>query len=346
MDKKELEIQFRNDIELIALNLIHHFGLNYTAHENIRNEPLIRWLDFRLRYITPQPRKVFCSNKFSKKFPKHIDMPLVHLKNIFLKGEDINPYQGEGLFLHHDTNRAKKKNRTDLLWADWNIHHLHVTNIVPEEKYFANRSDWLLFCIVTDHSVGLIDFRAHKGCDFADRKLLETVCHNWPDFMEQYRMQGIISKAYPYSSEEIKKLRKAGIDSLITINNEVYIGPGLGVTSASTSTRVSLTKNNCFSYLSELARIIVDPKHSFLNYLPPLNVINPKLKISLTPKGIALYESTSKSAWTLPRMNSGQVGFLAQLGELHDAIVPEWALSSFFKKWNENFVRGKNILTI
>lgn len=346
MDKKELEIQFRNDIELITLNLIHHFGLNYTAHEDIHNEPLIRWLDFRLRYITPQPRKVFFSNKFSKKFSKDIEISLKHLESLFLKGEDINPYQGGGLFLHHDTNRAKKKNRTDLLWADWNIHHLHVSNIIAEGEYFANRSSWLLFCIVTDHSVGFIDIKAHKGCDFADRSLLETVYQNWPDYMEKYRLKGIISKSYAYSSEEIKKLRKAGIDSLITINNEVYLGPGLGVTSASTSTRVSLIKNNCLSYLAELARIIVDPKHSFLNYLPPLNVINPKLRINITPKGVALYESTSRSAWTLPRMHSRQMGFLAQLGELHDTIMPEWALSSFLKKWKENHVRGKSILTI
>lgn len=53
MDNKEKEVfeTFRSDLDAIASELIKCFGLRHTGDAGRLENPLMRWLDFRLRYI-------------------------------------------------------------------------------------------------------------------------------------------------------------------------------------------------------------------------------------------------------------------------------------------------------
>ncbi len=145
--KSNLEEQFQNDVNQLAFDLIKYFGLKYSLHEKNKEHHLIRWLDFRLRYIDPKPRLIFFSDRFPKYLPSETKKAFDHLLNLIKKGRDINLYQSTSLFYHHDTNDKKRQNRTDLLWASWAIHHLHL-NYEYDTDGFIERLGWLLFCIV------------------------------------------------------------------------------------------------------------------------------------------------------------------------------------------------------
>jgi hypothetical protein len=144
----DLRIRFCNELDEICELFISSFGLSHSKEEANLSSPLFRWMDFRLRYIDPIPRKIIYSDKFSKKLPPHIQRALGGLEVKIRMGEDINPYQSKGI-ISNDVSAKKKANRTDRLWADWKIHHLHLTeNEPPIGEYFVPRSGWQLFAII------------------------------------------------------------------------------------------------------------------------------------------------------------------------------------------------------
>lgn len=329
---QELENRFHEGIDRVVKELINDYGLRH--EEEVRNlsDPLLRWQDFVIRYIANRPRKIFASNKFPKKLEIDIEKSLHHLETLVQRGSDLNPYQSKGLMLYNDASANKRQQRTDFLWADWGIHHLHLT-IAPlvSGKYFSERSKWLLFCVVGTDFFCLIDIKSHDEPElFSNPDLLMTMANSWPKIMEQYRINGLLSANKAYSAIEISALRKGGVSSFVTIGNEVFIGPGMGVTTASTSTRVSMVTNNIRRYIAELAKIVHDSTNQFKVESFKSGVTNPEYSICLTPRGLAVYEEHEKKAFVLPR--GSVVGRRSFLTELHDQIAPEWAIDFAMKK--------------
>lgn len=153
---------FHDDIDRIAFELVDAFGLTFEIADEGVSEPLTRWLDFRLRYIDPRPRQVLKSTDFDMRIPSQAEGGLLRFIQKAEAGEDLNPFQSRGI-KRHDTSGKKRQFRTDGLWADWGIHHAHLTeDPLPDGDEFSNRSDWLLFFIVGQDHLALIDARPHK----------------------------------------------------------------------------------------------------------------------------------------------------------------------------------------
>lgn len=332
-DKKKLSGNFISDLDEIASDLIRCFGLKHTVEISNLSEPLLRWLDFRLRYIDPKPRKVYLSKKFPKKMSEMTKDAYELMIQKIQNGENINSYQGKGLILHHDTSGSKKQSRTDLLWADWGIIHLHLTDKPnPHGQYFSERSEWLLFALAGEDFLALIDIRHHDEENlFANQELIEIVGESWPDLMERYKLKGVIASTDPLNSEDRTKLRKSGVSSMIVIGEKVYMGPGMGVTTASTPTRVTLTMDNVRRYAREFARVVNSHDSEFQADVRAKKISDPEFKLCITPKGMAVYEVHLDKAWLLPKKvpDSG-FNYLADLNEL---VTPEWAIKqvSFYE---------------
>jgi len=325
---------FIADLDDIANNFIEIFGLKHTAEIGNLSEPLLRWLDFRLRYIDSRPREVYLSNQFPKKLTKGAEKSFQHILQKVQDGEDINPYQGRGLILHHDTSGKKKQNRTDLLWADWGIIHLHLCDKpIPSGHYFSERSKWLLFALVGADFFAVIDIRDHNEEDlFANQELIEIVGETWPELLEPYELKRVIAPTDSLSSEDRKRLRKSGVSGFLAIGEKVYMGPGMGVSRASTSTRVSLAMTNVRTYAKEFARVVSAFDSEFQLDARSEKINNPKFNLCITPRGIAVYEAHLDKAWLLPRKvpNSG----FNYIADLNDLVAPEWAVKrlTFDKK--------------
>jgi len=328
----ELENQFNEDIDKIVKDFIKDFELKHEEEVTNLSEPLLRWQDFVARYIPPAPRQILTAKKFPKELDTKVKDALNHFKNLIGTGADINPYQSKGLIMHNDSSSNKRQQRTDLLWADWGIHHFHLTDTpIPSEKYFSDRSQWLLFCIIDKNFVGLIDVRDHNESDlFSNLDLLENLVESWPEIMEKFRINMPLALNKQYSSNEIAQLRKAGITAFITINDQVYMNPGMGITSASTPTRISLYRNRIRKHISELAKIVVDPANQFKQESTASGITDPEYSIALTENGLAIHEKKENKSFIFPR---GTNNFIS---ELNDLIAPEWAIDFSVKKSTNN----------
>ncbi|KAF0215840.1 MAG: hypothetical protein FD174_3981 [Geobacteraceae bacterium] len=328
--EKMLRTKFRLDVNNIASTFVQLFQLCHKQEISNLSDPLLRWLDFRLRFIDPRPRKLLFSKKFPKLLPKNIDRAA---KNLFRKieaGIDINPYQGKGLILHHDTSGNKREHRTDLLWADWNIVHFHLCDKeIPKNRYFSERSDWLLFGMVGYDFLVCIDIRHHKDNNlFNDPELVKIVAQSWPQIMSQYELKGVHGLEADLTAEEYAKVRKGGVACPVAIDGKVYIGPGMGVTTASTATRVTSAEIDVLRYVDFLAKAICDPSTQCLPGYQKTSGHEQILSLCITPNGLAIHDDSLNMAWVLPKMdNTSEPDYLYIL---HNLLAPEWCVKKAF----------------
>jgi hypothetical protein len=326
--RQTLARRFNQDIDRICEKFIAAYALKFKQEIDHLSSPLYRWLDFRYRYIDPQPRPVAFSDRFPKALlPKKARAGLKHLVRLIQAGGDINPYQGRGLILRNDTSGGKKDSRTDLLWADWGVFHFHLTaDPIPDGQFFSKAADYLAFCLVGGNVVAFIDVLRHpdkKG--FANQDLMETLYRNWPEYLDQFKMNGIMAGSQ-MSNEDIHDLRSAGISPPLVLGGNVYMNPGMGITSAGTSTKISLVSDRVRDYIDGVVEVVLDPCGQFQSEMQRLGIGEPGFSLDVTPSGLAIYEAGSSTAFLLPKLQpNSSTGFLA---ELRNMIAPDWAVES------------------
>lgn len=328
---------FQADVNELAGLLIQQFGLRHSGEVVHLSDPLLRWMDFVARYISPRPRRIVTSSLFPKRLPAHIEAALSNLERLLIEGHDVNAYQTQGLTFRNDTSAAKRQRRTDLLWADWGIHHLHLVSApVRARAPYSDRSGWLLFCRFHDDEVGFIDVRRHgKNEDFADPTLVQQMIHDWPDYMEQYRLKGMLPSREKLDAEAIHRLRRSGVAAPVTYGPSAFIGPGLGVTSASTPLRLTITCDRIRSGVAALAGLVSDPDGQFQAVVRERGTEAPIFRLLLTPAGLSVYEERSLVAFPLPR---GAERSMTVLCDLHDTVLPQWALERVLSDFKESTV--------
>lgn len=318
---------FAEDLRAVSRELCRAFALKFSEEVANLSDPLLRWMDFVTRYIDPRPRTVVTSSAFPKKLPNDVARALSQMIERLASGSDVNGYQSRGLTAVNDVSAGKRQLRTDLLWADWGVHHLHLSNepVKPGSRYSA-RSGWLLFCKVLQDEVGLIDVRPHGEKEsFAEPELVRQMFRDWPEFMSQYELKGLLPSEEKLDARAIHTLRRGGVNGPLVYEGKVYMPPGGGVTTASTPMRLSLLRDQITEHVRELARLVADPEGQFEQHLLSHHVQTRDFHLCLTPKGVAVIERESLHAFPLPRQNGAGGGWLA---ELHDRLFPTWAAAA------------------
>lgn len=329
----DIKTRLHLDLEKIVSELIVAYGLKFKQEIHDLSNPLFRWLDFRLRYIDPIPRQIFFSNKFPKKLPLPTENGLHRLETLIREGKDVNPFQSKSLIRFNDISGKTKSKRTDLLWADWGIVHLHLTDKpVVAEDYFSERADsdgesWLLFCIFSGNAVGFIDIRRH-GDDglFSDQDMIRIVKDSWPDFMERFKLKGILPSESHVTNSELNSLRKSGINCLTCIDGETYLGPGMGITSASTPLLVTKKANRILDWIDSLAILAADENGQLQKEVKRLGVRKPEFELCLTPKGLAIFEAEANVAFTFSKKSSAKDESSIYSSQMENLLFPDWAL--------------------
>lgn len=171
-----------------------------------------------------------------------------------------------------------------------------------------------------------LDVLPHETRNFSNPDLAETLFRNWPSIAERFKLVGATTSSQ-YSAEEIAMARKAGLALSVPYKGECYMSPGLGITSASTPLRVTMTMDHCGRSARTLAKEVLHPKSQFRRNAAEMGVSIPRFELALTARGISIYEHHSKTAWPLPRRKDRSV--LDYAGMLHDNILPEWAMKCF-----------------
>ena len=145
--------------------------------------------------------------------------------------------------------------------------------------------------------------------------MLEIIYRNWPLLLDDYEMKGIIA-GKNWSDSEISELRKAGISSSYSIGDKVFMPRGLGFTIAAIPVKNVNMQQNVIHGVRCIANVIEDPQTEFV----PIGVHPPKYGLSLTPKGLALYDSNNDVAYTFPSARTGK----DPLALLRDLVTPSW----------------------
>ena len=190
---------FQDDLDEIATDLVAAFALVYSEDgpEGMK-EPLLRWLDYRSRYVEPRPRAVLESNDFRSRVPPGARPGLQAFVAAAEAGQDVNAFLTAGV-KKNDTSGRKRQWRTDLLWADWGILHAHLT-----DRPLLARSDWLLFFVDLREQLLLIDVRRHDEAGvFQATDIAERMLRGWPELAARYEMRGILPPA-PFSAASLK----------------------------------------------------------------------------------------------------------------------------------------------
>lgn len=343
MSGTQKKIDLMKDIDELAEKAIEAFELTYikTAHSNL-HDPLLRWCDFVLRYIAPQKRTIYKSDRFPVNISDDAKAGLQRIEHLFLEGGDVNPYQSKTLTLFNDTSGKKEKKRTDGLWADWDIHHLHLPlNPVDPSKTYSDRSEWLLFLKVYNNAVLFIDIKHHdKDVEpnlFSQRNLMQTFIRNWPKEAERYEMKRVLGLAInqPITDGDVANLRNNGINMPFEMDGKIYAPIGMGITTAVTAMRVSVLSNKIFHYAREIEKAFMNEANPYMNELKSHGIDNPEFELVMFDDGgLGIHEKGADKAWRFLRENPNDPNDLFCL--FNNLLMPVWAGAIVSQHWKNN----------
>lgn len=313
------------DIDEIAQDLIDAFALEFSGAVGNLTDPLIRWLDYRLRYIDPSPRKVLKSFEFDARVPTEARQGLDTFITEVESGANINLYQTKTI-KRNDTSGAKRQLRTDGMWADWGIHHAHLVDApVAEGAEFSERSEWLLFFLVLPKQLALIDVRSHSEPNvFQAVDLVEKLIINWPDIVEAFEIKGVLDleRQPSANASSIQELRVGGVTQMIKVGGKFYLPPGFGVTSATTSTRVSLMRNKIKRFGRDIEEFFTRLESELMQAAAKWGMENPVLSLVVLPAG-QLAVSWDGGDIAIPFPTPPKPDDVRS--ELEHLLVPQWA---------------------
>ncbi len=190
----------------------------------------MKYFNYKRRLIYENPREVLIAREFS--CPEEHKVGLELIKKKFENGESLLPHLSKQL-INLDYN--------DPLLNDWKIYHLHLgTELEDNDSGFIKRTGPLLFARVDDDKVYFINVMTHAN-SWTKQEMIKIIHVNWPESIESYRLNDVIGLAHVPTDDDIKLMRKFGVNSSVEIEpGVVYIPIGGGLTSAKTSIEVSM----------------------------------------------------------------------------------------------------------
>ena len=196
-------------------------GISYEQRGNTR-DLVTRYCEMRIRRIVPAPRAVYFSNEIHDSLGKLLREAdseqwtkareawgtVFYLRHLFTEGSPVTP------FLSRST--VSPEAHDGLLW-DYGMHHFHLNRRL-EPSGFVERSDYLLFAVVSDAHAFLVDVRLHQDPEelLWVRQDLVTIMHsNWPEIFEPYVIRGVTGDTV--TDEQKKELRRKNVNMVRTM---------------------------------------------------------------------------------------------------------------------------------
>jgi hypothetical protein len=172
------------------------------------------------RRIRPSIRQVLLSREF--RCPPAYQAGFDLIRSKAQSGDTLKP---------HQTRLLKYSEKDDALLKDWGIHHLHLGTTIESDGY-VSRTPPVLFARVTDDALYCINILDHGA--FEDIQLLQILHYNWPDSLARFQIHGI-QLEQQFTAQDIKQLRKAGIQGFYQMPDGTLYGPVGGGIATSTA---------------------------------------------------------------------------------------------------------------
>lgn len=219
------------------------------------------------RVIEPQPRRVI----FSKEFhcPTDYETALQNFVAKSLRGESLQGYTSTTIL---------DAGYNDLLLEDWNLYHFHLNNRFNDTG-FAKRSQYIMLGWVTSDAVYLIQVYNHSDeLKFCRKEIIHVIHENWPELLENAKVQGGISLAQQINDIEYKALREKHVSTMLDLGKgDVFWSPGGGYTSDGSSLNALRKSDFWSSRIRQEQQLILANIYSLVKYFDENGIADIKL---------------------------------------------------------------------
>ena len=177
--------------------------------------------------IPPKPRKIEIAKGFS--YPEVYVEGYKQVLREIEEGIDLTP--------RGSRKQTKEDAYNDPMLLDWNIYHLHLGNEViksGKNKGLVQGHKEILFVFFENETAYIIGVFDHSS--WTKQEVLEIIFENWPQLIDRWKIERAIGLSRDVTDTERKSLRNEQINSPIKIGNNVYMGPGGGMTTSGSGT--------------------------------------------------------------------------------------------------------------
>ena len=193
------------------------------------------------RRVVPIPRRVHFSEEINDSLEKLLHEPnaeqrektlearcaVFYIRDLLLKGSNVTRFLSKSV---------KKVNSQDKLLWDFGMHHFHLKRALEPRGNFVERSDYLLFAIISDEDAYFVDVRPHRDpqrLEWVRQNLLGIVHSNWPILTNPQVLNGVNGDIV--SDKEKKELRKKNINHIPKLGKQAVAPLGFGINGAGNS---------------------------------------------------------------------------------------------------------------
>jgi hypothetical protein len=187
-------------------------GLKY-KEELSPEENTIRFLNAYNRRIPPaKPRTVHLSKELV--IPPQFQQDYEALVTLLQSGGELKP------FLSRHIVKRRHPDWNDGLLNSWGIQHLH---------FRREGTDHLMFCVITDTDVYLIQVLPHVEEEWVNTQLIQILHDNWPETIA--RANHRLMKPETFSTSKRQSLRSYNANFAVTVaDGTVYLPLACGTT--------------------------------------------------------------------------------------------------------------------
>lgn len=239
-------LNFDSDFDEMLVNELSDY--NYSVDPTMDSEKIrMKYFNFKRRLIHSIPRQVLMSKEFN--CPPDLQKGFDIVKSKLEKGENLTAHLSKNL-TDLDYN--------DSLLNDLKIYHLHLgENLEANGSGFIQRTGPVLFARIDNEKALLINILPHGS--WTKQQMVKVIHDNWPESIASYLMKDVIGLSHVPTDDDIKTMRKFGINSAIEIEPGVVYAPiGGGLTTAKTSIEVSMALIHYNQLLPKLQKHIED----------------------------------------------------------------------------------------
>jgi hypothetical protein len=214
-DANQIELNFESDwTTYLRKTGLPACGLKYKERLS-PEENTIRFLNAYNRRIPPaKPRKVHLSKELL--IPPEFRQDYEALVALIQAGGDLKPY------LSRHIVKRKRPDWNDGLLNSWGIQHLH---------FQREGTDHLLFCVITDTDVYLIQVLPHVEEEWVNTQLVQILHDNWKETISRANHSRM--KPEKFSTSKRQSLRSYNANFAVTVADGTVYLPIAGGTTAS-----------------------------------------------------------------------------------------------------------------
>ena len=236
------EMDLTADLDRIIREQFDKSGVSYNKKLQVV-DLAASYFEMLNRRIDPRPRRVHFSEELCESLGRLIGetdpnqkrkaadawSAVFKIRYLMVRGRNVNAFLHKGI-----ESATGKRSRDGMLW-DFGMHHFHLST-ESASSGFVERSDYLLFAVLTDEDAYFVDVGPHptpKNLGWVRQELLRIVRANWPELIKPWILHG--TKGDVFTDRERARLRDKRANVATDLDGHAVAPLGGGLTAAGSS---------------------------------------------------------------------------------------------------------------